>query len=105
MPQRQPVYRKLCARHGLGFETMWLPFGDLSGGDFWRNKNTRRHAGFAEEPKGGLGRGRSAMARTMTRRAARSSVWRSAFGIRSMPEGMTLLVVARSRRHGKVREE
>jgi hypothetical protein len=30
---------------------IWLSFGDLAGHDFWRNKATTEHAGFAEPPR------------------------------------------------------
>lgn len=30
---------------------IWTAFGDINGADFWRNKASVRHEGFAEEPK------------------------------------------------------
>ncbi|MBX3437282.1 MAG: PmoA family protein [Planctomycetaceae bacterium] len=32
---------------------LWLAFGDLGGGDFWRNKGVVQHVRFLEEPTGG----------------------------------------------------
>jgi hypothetical protein len=40
---------------------IWLAFGDVSGADFWRNRDRIRHAGFVEEPRGGPGWGRFAV--------------------------------------------
>jgi len=43
--------------HATMHPGLWLAFGDLGGGDFWRNKGRVKHVGFAIEPKGGPGRG------------------------------------------------
>ena len=45
------------ADHATFHPGLWLAFGDLNGGDFWRNKDRIRHAGFVEDPRGGPGRG------------------------------------------------
>ena len=36
---------------------IWMAFGDLDGGDFWRNRGRVVHEDFVEQPKGGLNKG------------------------------------------------
>jgi hypothetical protein len=52
-----PVEGVDLADHPTYHPGLWLAFGDLSRADSWRNKDRIRHAGFVEEPQGGLGRG------------------------------------------------
>lgn len=43
--------------HATMHPGLWLAFGDLSGGDFWRNKGQVKHEGFVKAPSGGAGLG------------------------------------------------
>ena len=52
-----PDPRHDLADHPTFHPGLWLAFGDLNGGDFWRNKDRIRHVGFVEGPRGGPGRG------------------------------------------------
>lgn len=52
-----PVPGKDPTDHGTFHPGLWLAFGDLSGADYWRLKAAVRHEEFAQEPKGGRGRG------------------------------------------------
>lgn len=52
-----PVSGKDATDHATMHPGVWLAFGEIGGADFWRNKGTARHDGFAEKPKGGAGAG------------------------------------------------
>jgi hypothetical protein len=46
-----PVQGRDPTDHDSMHPGLWLAFGDISGGDFWRNKARVNHAGFVEPPK------------------------------------------------------
>lgn len=53
-----PVEGKDATDHAAMHPGLWLAFGDLGGGDFWRNKGAVEHVEFVEKPtvtKDGLG--------------------------------------------------
>ena len=52
-----PDPRKDPVDHPTFHPGLWMAFGDVSGADFWRNKDRIRHLGFVEAPSGGPGRG------------------------------------------------
>ena len=52
-----PRADKDATDHATMHPGIWLAFGDLSGGDFWRNKGAAQHAGFVEKPKSSPNRG------------------------------------------------
>ena len=45
-----PVEGKDATDHATMHPGIWLAFGDLGGGDFWRNKGVVRHIEFVERP-------------------------------------------------------
>jgi hypothetical protein len=48
-----PIAGKDATDHDTFHPGLWLAFGDLDGGDFWRNKGTVKHVEFVEKPKDG----------------------------------------------------
>jgi hypothetical protein len=52
-----PVEGTDATDHATMHPGIWLAFGDLSGGDFWRNKGAVRHAQLIDKPAGGSGSG------------------------------------------------
>src|SRR5687767_7520427 len=48
-----PAPGKDATDHATMHPGIWLGFGDLGGGDFWRNKGRVEHVRFASEPAGG----------------------------------------------------
>jgi Methane oxygenase PmoA len=52
-----PIEGQDLMDHDTFHPGIWMSFGDISGSDYWRIKARVRHAGFAEEPKMGLGKG------------------------------------------------
>jgi hypothetical protein len=56
-----PIQGEGLADHPSFHPGLWLAFGDLNGADSWRNRDRIRHAGFADEPHGGPGRGHFAV--------------------------------------------
>ena len=46
-----PVAGVDAADHDTMHPGLWLAFGDLSGGDFWRNKAKVEHVAFVSEPR------------------------------------------------------
>jgi len=48
-----PAEGKDTTDHATMHPGVWLAFGDLGGGDFWRNKAAVEHVRFVQEPKGG----------------------------------------------------
>lgn len=48
-----PVAKKDATDHADLHPGIWLAFGDLGGGDSWRNKARVKHDKFVQEPKGG----------------------------------------------------
>ncbi|MBM3334837.1 PmoA family protein [Candidatus Sumerlaeota bacterium] len=52
-----PIEGKDPTDHATMHPGIWMAFGDLSGGDYWRNKSKVVHDGFAQSPTGGSGKG------------------------------------------------
>ncbi len=52
-----PIAGKDAADHDTMHPGLWLAFGDLSGCDFWRNKNKVVHKEFVQPPASGEGKG------------------------------------------------
>jgi hypothetical protein len=52
-----PVEGQDLIDHDSFHPGIWMSFGDISGSDYWRTAAQVRHAGFAEAPKGGRGKG------------------------------------------------
>jgi hypothetical protein len=48
-----PIEGKDATDHATMHPGIWLAFGNLSGADFWRNKETVKHVEFMEKPFGG----------------------------------------------------
>ena len=47
--------------HATMHPGLWMAFGDISGADFWRNKDRVRHLEFIGQPAPGMGRGEFAV--------------------------------------------
>ncbi len=52
-----PIEGKDLTDHPQNHPGIFLAFGDLGGGDFWRNRSRVVHESFAVQPKGGLNKG------------------------------------------------
>lgn len=52
-----PIEGQDLIDHDTFHPAIWMSFGDISGSDYWRTAARVRHAGFAEAPKGGRGKG------------------------------------------------
>jgi hypothetical protein len=52
-----PIEGQDLPDHDTFHPGIWMAFGDIDGSDYWRLQATVRHAGFAEPPRGGRGKG------------------------------------------------
>ena len=86
-----PVEGRDLTDHPTFHPGLWLAFGDLNGADFWRNADRVRHAGFAEDPSGGLGRGGFAVRNRYEKDGAVLAEEICRISVRVRPEGILLV--------------
>jgi hypothetical protein len=85
--------------HATMHPGIWMAFGDVSGHDFWRNKGRVEHVKFAEEPRGGKGRGSFAVVNRYVSADGKTEVCRQTarYTVVSRPDGWLLVCASEFR--------